>query len=88
MVKMKITNVTLIKLVLSLILDYGLGGILAVFPILNEVISIVNTFAAIMLWGPTGILAAWEVLNPLEPLDAAVPSVFLCGLITIIRGES
>ncbi|HWQ96123.1 MAG TPA: hypothetical protein VN368_02000 [Candidatus Methylomirabilis sp.] len=77
----------IIKLGISLIFDYGIGGVLAVFPVLNEVISVINTVVAYALWGNTGLLAAWEILNPVEPLDAFVPSVTIAGIISLMKSE-
>jgi len=42
---------------------------------------------AFVLWGPVGLLAFWEALNPVEPVDAFVPTMTLIALSQMGKGR-
>jgi hypothetical protein len=35
---------------------------------------------ALVLWGPVGLIAFWEAVNPVEPIDGFVPTMTLIAL--------
>ncbi|UCD07434.1 MAG: hypothetical protein JSW41_00415 [Candidatus Aenigmatarchaeota archaeon] len=71
-----------IKMIVSVILD--VIDMLLVpldFICLGDVYDIAMAVFGLILWGPIGMLAAWEVIGfgPLAPLDL-VPTMTLIGL--------
>lgn len=53
------------------------------FGTLADIISIP---LALVLWGPAGVIAAWEVFDPTDQLDAEIPTMVIIGIISVIGG--
>lgn len=56
--------------------DFTLGRVLIGFSLGSESLDIA---ALVFLWGPSGLLAAWEMLDVTEQLDAFIPTNLLIG---------
>jgi hypothetical protein len=53
------------------------------FGTLADIISIP---LALVLWGPAGVIAAWELFDPTDQFDAEVPTLTIIGIISAIGG--
>ncbi len=58
------------------VLDFTLGRILGA----GTVIDIVFAGVAFALWGPAGLFALWEVLDPTDQIDGFVPTMTLIAI--------
>lgn len=68
------------KLALAVLLDILDFSILAMLPGTGIAVDLIFGAIAFVLWGPVGLLAFWEALNPIEPLDGFVPTMTLIAL--------
>ncbi len=57
--------------------DFTLGRVFIGFSLGSESLDLL---ALVFLWGPSGLLAAWEMLDGTEQLDAFIPTDLLIGL--------
>ena len=58
------------KLAIAVLLDILDFSILSLMPGVGMVADIIMGVIALVLWGPVGLFAFWEALNPVEPVDA------------------
>jgi len=73
---MKSDMAKLLIAVLLDILDFTLGRILGA----GTIMDIVFAGIAFVLWGPIGLLALWEALEPSDQIDGFVPTMTLIAL--------
>ncbi|MEZ5920005.1 MAG: hypothetical protein R3C60_01505 [Parvularculaceae bacterium] len=66
----------LLLAVLLDILDFTLGRILGA----GTVMDLIFAGIAFVLWGPIGLLALWEALEPTDQIDGFVPTMTLIAL--------
>ena len=67
------------KLVIAVlldVLDFSLGRVLG----MGTVLDIVFAGIAFILWGPVGLIALLEVLDPTDQVDGFVPTMTLIAL--------
>ncbi|MCB2113868.1 MAG: hypothetical protein KDD85_10025 [Parvularculaceae bacterium] len=75
------------KLAIAVLLDILDFSILSLMPGVGMVADIIMGVIALVLWGPVGLFAFWEALNPVEPVDAFVPTMTLIALSRMGKGE-
>lgn len=75
------------KLALAVLLDILDFSILSLMPGTGMITDIIMGAIAFVLWGPVGLFAFWEALNPVEPVDAFVPTMTLIALSQIGKGK-
>lgn len=73
---MKSDMAKLLLAVLLDILDFTLGRILGA----GTVMDLIFAGIAFVLWGPIGLLALWEALEPTDQIDGFVPTMTLIAL--------
>ncbi len=74
-----------VKLIISVIwdlLDLTVGRI----PGFGTLFDVVGMILSLILWGPVGIIAVWEVLDVTDQVDAEIPTLTLEGILTLVRG--
>lgn len=54
-------------------------------PAFGTVADIFAIPVAIVLWGNTGLLYAWEVFDITDQFDAQIPTMTLIGILSIIK---
>ena len=72
-------NTDVVKLIIAIvidIIDFTVGRILGTGMVLDLVIAII----AVVLWGPAGLVALWELADPSEQIDGFVPTMTLIAL--------
>lgn len=75
-----------VKFIIAVIwdfLDFTIGRI----PVFGTMFDILGMVVALMLWGPLGIVALWEVIDITDQFDAEVPTVTLIGIISVLGGR-
>lgn len=78
----------LAKLALAVLLDILDFSILSLLPGTGIATDLIMGAIAFVLWGPVGLLAFWEALNPVEPIDAFVPTMTLIALSQMGKGRA
>lgn len=76
-----------VKLVLAVLLDILDFSVLSMMPGTGMITDITMGAIAFVLWGPVGLFAFWETLNPVEPIDAFVPTMTLIALSQMGKGR-
>ena len=76
----------IIKILISIIWDI-LDATIFRIPGFGTISDILSIPLAIFLWGNAGVIAAWEVFEPTDQLDAFIPTLTLIGILTNIRGK-
>jgi hypothetical protein len=74
------------KLVIAIALDiadFTIGRLLGVGMIMDVVFAAV----AFALWGPIGLIALWESLDPSEQIDGFVPTMTLIAISQMGRSK-
>jgi hypothetical protein len=69
----------LAKLVIAIaldVVDFTVGRILGA----GTIMDIAFAAIAFVLWGPVGLFALWEALDPSEQIDGFVPTMTLIAL--------
>jgi hypothetical protein len=69
----------LLKLAFSVVidvLDFTLGRI----PVFGTVTDGVGTLVLFLLWGPAGLVNAWEVVDVTDQIDGFIPTATLIAL--------
>lgn len=69
-----------VKLALAVLLDILDFSALSMMPGTGMITDVIMGAIAFVLWGPVGLLAFWEALNPIEPVDAFIPTMTLIAL--------
>jgi len=75
------------KLAIAVLLDILDFSVLSLLPGTGMAADIIMGAIAFVLWGPVGLFAFWEALNPVEPVDAFVPTMTLIALSQIGKGR-
>ena len=75
------------KLALAVLLDILDFSVLSLMPGTGMITDIIMGAIAFVLWGPVGLFAFWEALNPVEPVDAFVPTMTLIALSQMGKGR-
>ena len=85
----RICSESIIKLVISVILDIG-DLIFGWVPIYGTIYDGIVTAIAYAMWGPVGLISGWEViaLGPGNAIDAFIPSCTIAGIVEIARDGS
>ena len=68
-----------IRLAFSIVYDL-FDLILFWIPGLGTITDGVGTVMLLALWGPAGLVNVWEIVNPVDPIDAFVPTATLVAL--------
>jgi hypothetical protein len=68
------------KLALAVLLDILDFTIIAMLPGTGIAVDLIFGAIALVLWGPVGLIAFWEAVNPVEPIDGFVPTMTLIAL--------
>lgn len=76
-----------VKFVLAVLLDILDFSVLSMMPGTGMITDIIMGAIAFVLWGPVGLFAFWETLNPVEPIDAFVPTMTLIALSQMGKGR-
>ena len=74
------------KLIISVIWDLGVDTTVGLIPGVEIIVDIIGMILAVWLWGITGVLAVWEVFDPIGFTDAPVPTVTIAGLLSLVIG--
>ena len=75
------------KLIIAIALDvadFTIGRLLGV----GMVMDVVFAAVAFVLWGPVGLMALWEALDPSEQIDGFVPTMTLIALSQMGKSKS
>ena len=78
------TSIKFIIAILWDLTDFTIGRI----PGSGTLFDIIGGLVAMGLWGETGILAFWEVLDISDQIDAELPTATLIGILAYIRGRA
>ena len=84
---MMIDTTLILKFAISIIwdiLDFTIFRILA-FGTFADAISIPIAYT---LWGPIGVLAAWELVDLTDQVDGFIPTITIIGLMSTFTGET
>jgi hypothetical protein len=73
------------KFVIAIIWD-ALDFTLFRIPGIGTLADIISIPLALVLWGPAGVIAAWELFDATDQLDAEVPTMTIIGIISVIGG--
>ncbi len=65
------------------ILDFTIGRLTG----LGTVVDIIFAGVAYLLWGRSGLIQLWEVLDPTDQLDGFVPTMTLIALANMRRNK-
>jgi hypothetical protein len=65
------------------LLDFLFGWI----PLVGELIDGLGILLGVFLWGPMGLIAAWELvaLVPLNAVDMWIPTLSLIGMVEMFK---
>jgi len=74
-----------IKFVIAIIWD-ALDLTLFRIPVFGTLADLISIPLALILWGPVGVIATWELFDPTDQFDAEVPTMVICGIISVIGG--
>ena len=72
-----------IAIIISIVwdfLDFTIGRI----PGFGTLFDIIGTFLAVMLYGASGTLALWEIIDVTDQFDAEIPTLTAIGILTYI----
>lgn len=72
-------NADIAKLIIAValdVIDFTVGRIIGAGTVLDLVYAII----AVLLWGPAGLIALWELADPSEVIDGFVPTMTLIAL--------
>lgn len=72
------------KWIIAVIWDF-LDFTLFRIPGFGTIADVLSIPLAIMLWGNIGIIAAWEIADITDQLDAEIPTMTLLGVYTLVR---
>lgn len=61
--------------------DFFIGRI----PIVGTGFDIIQTFIGYKLWGGTGLISGWEIIDITDQLDGFVPSLTILGFFSIVQ---
>lgn len=75
------------KLAIAVLLDILDFSVLSLMPGTGMITDLVMGGIALVLWGPVGLLAFWEAINPVEPVDAFVPTMTIIALSQMGKGR-
>lgn len=75
------------KLAIAVLLDILDFSVLSLMPGTGMITDLVMGGIALVLWGPVGLLAFWEAANPVEPIDAFVPTMTIIALSQMGKGR-
>jgi hypothetical protein len=75
------------KLLVAVLLDILDFSVLSLMPGTGMFTDLIMGAIAFVLWGPVGLFAFWEALNPVEPVDAFVPTMTLIALSQLGKGR-
>lgn len=75
-----------LKFLISLIWDF-LDLTIGRIPGFGTFFDIAGGLLAMMLWGTVGILAFAEVIDITDQIDAQLPIVTVCGILTLARSN-
>lgn len=73
---MKSDVAKLLLAVLLDVLDFTLGRIIGA----GTIVDLIFGAIAFVLWGPVGLIAFWEALDPTDQIDGFVPTMTLIAL--------
>ena len=59
---------------------YDLGDLLSV-PFLGTLYDAVGIPLGVLLWGPVGLMNAWEIVDPTDQVDKFVPTMVIAGFV-------
>jgi len=59
---------------------YDLADLMSV-PFLGSLYDAVGIPLGVLLWGPVGLLNAWEIVDPTDQIDKFVPTMTLAGIV-------
>lgn len=59
------------------VFDFTVGRV----PAVGIVVDIIGAFFSLFLWGPLGLAAFLELLDPTEQIDGFIPTVTLIGIL-------
>lgn len=68
------------KLVICVAIDVIDFTVISWMPGVGLIVDAINTVAAVLLFGPIGLVALWEAVNIAEPIDAFVPTMTLLAI--------
>ncbi|MBS3170488.1 hypothetical protein J4223_01795 [Candidatus Woesearchaeota archaeon] len=74
---------TTIKLILSIVFDvtdFFIGRI----PVFGTIFDIFGGILAIFLWGSSGAIQFWEVIDITDQFDGFIPTVTIIGIASLI----
>ncbi|MEL6361676.1 MAG: hypothetical protein AAFR21_11375 [Pseudomonadota bacterium] len=72
-------NSDIAKLLLAItldILDFTIGRMLGAGTIIDLIFGVI----AVIVWGPAGLIAFWELLDPSEQVDGFVPTMTIIAI--------
>lgn len=64
------------------IVDFTIGRI----PGFGTLFDAVGGVLALLLWGPIGVFAFWEIFDPTDQIDAEIPTLTLIGITCLLTG--
>lgn len=73
------------KFVISIIWD-ALDVSIFRIPVIGTLSDIISIPLALVLWGPVGAVAIWELFDPTDQFDAEVPTMTIIGILSVIGG--
>jgi len=56
-------------------------------PGIGTVTDLISVPLAIWLWGSTGLVASWELVDVTSQLNAEIPTLTIIGLIVWLKGD-
>ena len=74
------------KLIISIIWDI-LDFTIFRLPIFGTFADFASGFLAIALYGPSGMLAFWEVIDVTDQADALIPTLTIIGLLQYLKND-
>lgn len=59
---------------------YDLADLMSV-PFLGSLYDAVGIPLGVLLWGPVGMMNAWEILDPTDQIDKFAPTMTIAGIV-------
>ncbi|MEK6878217.1 MAG: hypothetical protein AABY22_01340 [Nanoarchaeota archaeon] len=71
------------KIIISILVDLiDFIWIIPLTELFGEAWDVIQGIIALWLWGGTGLSAFWELLDPLNKIDAFIPTLTIIGLLS------